>query len=56
MDCGSGILSIVSLKEGAKYVDGIDVDENAVKASFENAEVNKLDRSKYNFVTGNLNN
>ena len=52
--CGSGILSIVSLKEGAKYVDGIDVDENAVKASFENAEVNKLDRSKYNFVTGNL--
>lgn len=52
--CGSGILSIVALKEGAGHVDGIDVDENAVKASWENAEVNRLDSSKYAFETGNL--
>ena len=52
--CGSGILSIVALKENAQYVDGIDVDEKAIVASIENCQVNKLDDSKYKFVTGNI--
>jgi len=52
--CGSGILSIVALKEGAFSVDGIDVDENAIKASFENSRINHLDCDKYTYVTGNI--
>lgn len=52
--CGSGILSIVSLLEGAISVDGIDVDENAIKASFENSQINNLDADKYSYVTGNI--
>lgn len=52
--CGSGILSIVSIKEGAAYVDGIDVDENAVITSIENSKINKLDENQYKFLTGNI--
>lgn len=52
--CGSGILSIVSLMEGASCVDGIDIDENAIKSSFENSQINNLDSDKYSYVTGNI--
>lgn len=52
--CGSGILSIVALKEGAEYVDGVDVDENAVQVSFDNAKINGLREGQYNFAVGNL--
>lgn len=38
--CGSGILSIIGKKLGADKVIGIDIDENAVNASVENASVN----------------
>ncbi len=40
--CGSGILSIVAKKLGAAYTLGIDVDENAVGISEENAKINGL--------------
>ena len=40
--CGSGILSIIAKKIGSGYTIGVDVDENAVKISQENAEVNQL--------------
>ena len=40
--CGSGILSILAKKIGSGYTIGVDVDENAVKISQENAEVNQL--------------
>ncbi len=38
--CGTGILSIIAVKLGAKRATLIDVDETAVKVSLENAELN----------------
>src|SRR5512147_2464349 len=38
--CGSGILSIAALKLGAKTVVGVDIDEESVKNSRENADTN----------------
>lgn len=40
--CGSGILSIISLKLGANQVAATDIDPNAVTAAHENAEVNHI--------------
>lgn len=40
--CGSGILSIIALKLGAKTVAATDIDPNAVTASHENAQVNHV--------------
>ena len=40
MGCGSGILSIAAAKLGYSPVSGFDIDEDAVKASRENATVN----------------
>lgn len=42
LGCGSGILSIIGMKLGAKLAVATDIDENAVIASVENAEVNHL--------------
>ncbi len=41
--CGSGILSMVLIKEGADKVIGIEIDEDALKNAYENLELNKLD-------------
>lgn len=41
--CGSGILTIIGRKLGAKTAVAIDIDENAVRASKENCEVNQLE-------------
>ncbi|WP_428738877.1 50S ribosomal protein L11 methyltransferase [Sulfurimonas sp.] len=43
--CGSGILSLASMKLGAK-VDACDTDEESVKNSLENAELNSLEFEK----------
>ncbi|MDO5713578.1 MAG: 50S ribosomal protein L11 methyltransferase [Tissierellia bacterium] len=51
--CGSGILSIVSGALGAKKVLGIDIDPVAIKASKENAKLNKVD-DICTFQLGNL--
>ncbi|MBB2183099.1 50S ribosomal protein L11 methyltransferase [Lachnospiraceae bacterium MD1] len=53
---GSGILSIIAKKLGAKEVLGIDIDPSATKSAKENALVNNLDISdgSLNFVTGNM--
>ena len=40
MGCGSGILSIAAAKLGCSPVSGFDIDEDAVKASRENAALN----------------
>ncbi len=40
MGCGSGILSIAAAKLGYSKVSGFDIDEDAVQASKENAELN----------------
>lgn len=52
--CGSGILSIVAAKLGAKEVFGIDVDPHAVAASVENIQVNHISAGQCRFKTGNL--
>jgi len=51
---GSGILSIISVYLGAGYVHGMDIDPDAVKASFENAEANGFDKDRIEFTCGNL--
>ncbi len=53
---GSGILSIIAKKLGAKEVIGIDIDPMATSAAIENSEVNKLSLSddKLSFFTGNI--
>jgi len=40
--CGSGILAIAAAKLGAARVDGVDIDPQAVTASRDNAELNKV--------------
>jgi ribosomal protein L11 methyltransferase len=40
--CGSGILSIIAAKLGAKEVVGVDIDEVAVRVSKENIELNDV--------------
>lgn len=52
--CGSGILSIISLKLGAAHVVGIDIDENAVIATEENMVVNNIKKTDYTVYAGNL--
>ena len=49
--CGSGILAIAALKLGARYVTGIDIDPQAIKASEENALRNQCDPEKFHFAT-----
>lgn len=52
--CGSGILSVLSLKLGAKDAVGIDIDPDAVAASVENARVNGIDMEHYEVFDGNI--
>lgn len=52
--CGSGILSIAAVKLGASNVLGIDVDPEAVRVSWENIEVNQIEKGQCRFETGNL--
>lgn len=52
--CGSGILSIVALKLGAKHVVGTDIDEDCIAASYENFDGNHIAREAGDFYVGNL--
>ncbi len=68
--CGTGILSIIAAKLGAKSVEAIDIDEVAVKVARENIELNqeipkvsaykavlsdlKQDEHKYDIVVANI--
>jgi ribosomal protein L11 methyltransferase len=52
--CGSGILSIVALKLGAKHVIGTDVDPNCMTSTAENFEVNHLGVETGSFYAGDL--
>lgn len=40
--CGSGILAIAAVKLGAGKVDAVDIDEQAVQSSTDNAKVNRV--------------
>ncbi|MDU5743217.1 MAG: 50S ribosomal protein L11 methyltransferase [Finegoldia magna] len=50
--CGSGILSVVSSKLGAKEVFATDIDPLSIEATLENANLNKI--SNINAVQGSL--
>ena len=52
--CGSGILSIVALKLGAREVIGTDLDADCITSSEENMEVNNLPKELSTFYKGNL--
>lgn len=52
--CGSGILSVAAIKLGAASAVGTDIDENCIGSSFENFDVNGIDRSCGEFYKGNL--
>jgi len=62
--CGSGILAIAAAKLNALRVDGVDIDEQAVTASNDNAALNEvtahfclpdaLDQGRYDIVVANI--
>ena len=52
--CGSGILSVVAMKLGAKRVYGIDIDELAVTASRENLELNEIPEACVSLAQGDV--
>lgn len=52
--CGSGILSLVSLKLGAAWVAGTDIDPLCIEASTDNMKVNGLSMDQADFYHGNL--
>jgi ribosomal protein L11 methyltransferase len=52
--CGSGILSIVALKLGARAVVGTDLDKDCMTSTHDNMEVNHLDKALGTFYIGNL--
>ncbi|MCK5683849.1 50S ribosomal protein L11 methyltransferase [bacterium] len=45
--CGSGILSILASKLGAKKIEGIDIDQDSINNAFENCKLNKADCDLY---------
>jgi ribosomal protein L11 methyltransferase len=52
--CGSGILSVASLKLGAEFALGVDIDEASVKASRENADANGIPASQFAIGPGSV--
>lgn len=52
--CGSGILSIVAAKLGAQHIVGTDIDADCIASSYDNFDVNHLERSLADFYVGNL--
>lgn len=52
--CGSGILSIIGLKLGAKHAIGTDIDSNALTATLENVEVNHIKEEQFSVLAGNI--
>ena len=52
--CGSGILSVIAEKLGAKSCVCVDIDENATRATVENMAVNGVADDWYKVITGNV--
>lgn len=52
--CGSGILSIIGMKLGAKHAVLTDIDPHAITATEENFEVNHLPKGCYEVYRGNI--
>ena len=54
LGCGSGILSIVAKKLGAKNIAMTDIDKAAIKAVYENFEVNGISVNDAEVILGNV--
>lgn len=54
MGCGSGILSIASILLGARKVTGVDIDENAVRITKENAVLNNIYEDRLTVCCGDV--
>ena len=54
LGCGSGILSVIALLLGAPEAVAVDIDKNAIERAYDNAEINKLDISKYKVLSGDI--
>ena len=54
LGCGSGILSIVALKLGAKHAIGTDLDICTINAVAENKEANGIPEEDMELIIGNL--
>lgn len=52
--CGSGILSVIGVMLGANHALGTDLDENAIIATKENAEINRIEPGKIEVLQGNI--
>ncbi|MCR5216338.1 MAG: 50S ribosomal protein L11 methyltransferase [Lachnospiraceae bacterium] len=52
--CGSGILSVIGIMLGAKHALGTDLDENAIVATKENAQINHIPEGKIEVIQGNI--
>lgn len=54
MGCGSGILSVGAMLLGAGNVTGIDIEEDSVRVSYENAERNGISKDVFDIRMGNV--
>ena len=54
MGCGSGILGIAASLLGADFITAVDIDENSARIAGENFAENKIEKSKYNVMAGNI--
>jgi ribosomal protein L11 methyltransferase len=52
--CGTGILAVIAIMEGAKHVNCIDIQEEAVENTLEHFEINDISPDSYNVFLGNL--
>ena len=54
LGCGSGILSLISLMLGASHATAVDIDPNAVKIAYDNADINNVCRENLRVLSGNV--
>ncbi|MCI8307564.1 MAG: 50S ribosomal protein L11 methyltransferase [Lachnospiraceae bacterium] len=52
--CGSGILSIVSIKYGASHALGIEIDEHAIPSTIDNRDINGITAEQFEIKCGNI--
>ena len=54
LGCGSGILSIATLKLGAAEAKAIDIDDKCINVAYENAAMNGIGKDTYTVLAGNI--
>lgn len=53
--CGSGILAIAACMLGAEHADGVDIDPQALIATFDNAKVNQVEEKITSYLPNDFN-